>query len=247
MGGMGGINWGGGEPEARREQGRSSLTGRLGGSLRRTLRVLAGLLLIPAILPAQQFLEQFSYEGLRLSGIGVEFGVIASNRLTREPTGAVRVDYGFVAPNIRVLFGLSYFKGEFDGDEIAEFETKLRAVVEDPTGDFSIDVGRITLADLGASIDLQYVFPFTNRVVPYLGLGLGVHYRDGSGAAIAGTFVEDALDTVAASADFSAGTHVALVSSLYVTLDFRAGLSSELRSIAGRAGLMYRFTSRVAP
>jgi hypothetical protein len=210
--------------------------------MRNLLGTLVAVMLLPAPAWAQQIFEQFSYEGLRLSGIGIEFGVIGSNRLTNELTGAVRVDYGFIAPNIRLLIGASYFKGDFSDDDIAEFESSLRGVVSDPTGDFSVDVGTITWADLEGTIDLQYVFPYTNRIVPYLGLGLGVHYRNASGAAIDGTFVEDALDTVAAAANFSAGTHIALVHPVYFTADFRAGLSTELRTLAGRAGLMFRFT-----
>jgi len=202
-------------------------------------------LFVGAALPtpafAQAFLEQFSYEGLRLSGIGVEFGVLGSNRLTNEPTGAVRVDYGNIAPNVRLLFGLAYFKGDFGAAEISEFEEQLRGVVQDPTGDFEIDVGRISLADLEATIDLQYVLPYANRIVPYLGLGLGVHWRNGSGDAISGTFVEDALDTVAAALNLSAGVHVGIVRSLYATADFRAGVSAELRTASARGGLMYRF------
>jgi hypothetical protein len=204
--------------------------------------MFVGLLFAPPALPAQEILEQFSYEGLRLSGIGIEFGVIGSNRLTDEPTGAIRIDYGFIAPNLRLLFGASYFEGDFDDQNIAEFETKVGAIVTDPTGDFTVDVGTISWADLEASIDLQYVFPYTNRVVPYLGVGLGVHYRNGSGATIEGTFVEDALDTVAAAANFSAGTHIAIAHLVYVTFDFRAGFSTELRTLAGRGGLMFRFT-----
>ncbi len=208
--------------------------------------IFAACLLVgfTAPLSAQQFFEQFSYEGLKLSGIGFEFGVIAPNRLTEEPTGAVRVDYGFIAPNVRLLFSLSYFKGDFNEENIAQFEAQLRSVVNDPTGDFTIDVGTISLADLELGLDLQYVFPYTNRVVPYLGFGLGVHYRNGSGAAIDGTFVDDALDTVAAAGNFSAGIHVGLIHPVYLTFDFRAGLSSELRTVAGRGGLMFRFTPR---
>ncbi len=205
----------------------------------------AGLPLLAALAPtpasAQEFLEQFSYEGLRLSGIGFEFGVVGSNRLTNEPTGAVRVDYGNIAPNVRLLFGVAYFKGDFAADEIAEFEEQLRGVVQDPTGDFEIDVGRISLVDLEGTIDLQYVLPYSNRIVPYLGLGLGVHWRNGSGDAISGTFVEDALDTVAAALNVSVGAHVGIVRSLYATADFRAGVSAELRTLAARGGLMYRF------
>lgn len=206
-----------------------------------------GLVFLAPPLSAQQIFDQFSYEGLRFSGIGVEFGAVGSNRLTAEPTGAVRVDYGYIAPNIRLLFGLAYFKGDFDSESIAEFETRLRGVVDDPTGDFAIDVGTISLADLEASLDLQYVAPFTNRVVPYIGLGIAIHFRNGSGTAIDGTFVDDALDTIAAAGTVSAGTHLALAGPVFLTADLRAALSSELRTLTGRGGLMIRVPRRTTP
>lgn len=139
-----------------------------------SIRLALLLLVLPAPLAAQGFLDRFSYEGTRLSGIGFDFGAIASDRLTSEPTGALRVDYGFIAPNVRLLFSVGYFKAAFAAEEIAQFETRLRGVVQDPTNDFTIDVGTISLVDVAASLDLQYMFDPDGDVIPYLGVGLGV-------------------------------------------------------------------------
>lgn len=205
----------------------------------RSLPLLACLAALPAALPAQGFLEQFSYEGLRLSGIGVEMGGVVSDRLTAEPSPALRVDYGVIAPRLRVLVGASYFRGEFNQEEVTRFAQRLAQVVEDPTGDFRINVGAITWSQVGLDGDLQYLVP-ARRVRSYLGLGIGVHVRDGDGGAIAGTFVEDALDTIAAGLNLSAGVEVAVIPHLAATLDLRGGLTSELRLASARGGLMYR-------
>ncbi len=193
---------------------------------------------------AQSFLEQFSYEGLRLSGIGVEMGGIASDRLTSELSPAVRVDYGVIAPRVRVMLGVAYSRGDFSADEIAKFETQLRGVVSDPTGDFTIDVGRITLTDIEADLNLQYLFDAARRVTTYLGTGVAVHVRNGTGDAIDGTFVEDALDTIAAGFVVSFGAQVALTPGFHLTADFRGGLTSELRTASARGGVMLRFPRR---
>lgn len=211
------------------------------------IRVALALLLAPAPLAAQGFLERFSYEGLRLSGVGIEFGVVASDRLTSEPTAALRVDYGFIAPNTRLLFGVAYFKGEFSADEIAKFEARLRGVVRDPTSDFTIDVGSISLADIAGSIDLQYMFNPGGEVTPYLGLGLGVHVRNAAGLAIEGTFVDDALGTIAAGAAVSAGLEVTMTRWLRLTTDLRGEVTGELRTFTARGGLMFRFPRRDTP
>ncbi len=215
------------------------------GIRRRTVpKLMLALLLVPQVLSAQGFLDQFSYEGLRFSGVGFEIGPVGTDRVTTEVSGAVRVDYGFIAPRVRVLVGGSYFKGDLSDSEIEEFQTSLQRVVIDPTGDARVDVGQITWANFALDMDLQYVFPGSPRYMTYLGVGLGVHVRNGGGAAIDDTFVEDALDTIAAGANISFGVQVAIVDHLDVTADFRGGLTSELLLASARVGLMYRVQGR---
>jgi hypothetical protein len=210
------------------------------------LLTLALAVAMPTGLRAQGFLEQFSYAGLRFSGIGVEVGGVISDRLTSAASPALRVDYGLIAPHVRVLLGASYFKGNFNASEIAKFSQRLRGVVSDPTNDFTIDVGQITLSDVEADLDLQYLFP-NRSFETYLGLGLGVHVRNGNGAAINGTFVEDALDTVAAGLNLSAGVMVPVVPALAITADFRGALTSGLESASARAGFMLRLPHAATP
>lgn len=210
----------------------------------RTTVTLALLIALPVALPAQGFLERFSYEGLRLSGLAVEMGGVVSDRLTAEPSPAFRMDWGVLAPRLRLMVGAGYFRGEFNQEQISRFAQRLRRVVVDPTADFAIDVGSITWAQLELDGDLQYLFP-ARRVQTYLGVGIGAHVRDGDGAAIEGTFVEDALDTVAAGVNLSAGVEVALVSHLAATVDLRGALTSELRLASARGGLMVRFPAPV--
>lgn len=194
----------------------------------------------------QGFLEQFSYEGLGLSGIGVELGQVWSDRVTPEPSPALRVDYGLIAPRARILLGVSYFRGALNDGEIDAFETGIRRVVADPTGDAVVDVGDINWSNLEASLDLQYLVP-AGRALAALGLGLAVHVRNGSGPAIDGTFVEDALDTIVAGAVASLGIEVPLWRRLHATADVRGGLTSELRTFSLRGGVMYRIRPWTLP
>lgn len=203
------------------------------------IRLAALLSVVPVPLVAQGFLEQFSYEGLGFKGVGAEFGVVASDRLTQVASPALRVDYGEIAPRLRVMFGASYFRGDFNDSEIAKFESTIAGVVQDPTNDFTISVGRVTLTDVEADASLQYLFTRSRRFTTYMGAGLGVHVRNGSGPAIDGTFVEDALDTIAAGFALSFGFEVGIASRLRFTADFRGGLTSELRTASARAGLAY--------
>ncbi len=202
-------------------------------------RIAVALLFFPSLLSAQGFFDEFSYEGLRFSGIGIEIGAIASNRLETRVIGALRVDYGMIAPRVRVLMGISYFSGDFKDSEIADFEDNLSELVDDPTNDFTIDIGTVKWSDFEADLDLQYVMP-AGRLTGFAGAGLGIHFRNGSGSAIDGTFVEDALDTIDASLNLSVGAQVQLIRELALTLGLRGALSSDLLSGAAMVGFMYR-------
>jgi len=203
-------------------------------------RLLVLLLLVPVPLRAQGFLDQFSYEGLHFSGIGAAIGGVTSDRLEPDFAGGVSVDYGNIAPKIRVLLGLSYFRSRFHDAEIARFETRLERLVTNPPPNFAITIGPITWTDYAASLDLQYVFTPERRVRPYVGAGLALHVRDGDGTAIAGTFVEDALDAIDAGVAASLGLEIGVIRSLYFTADVRGEATGELRTVVGRAGLMFR-------
>jgi len=204
------------------------------------IKVLLTLLFVPSPATAQGFLDEFSYEGVRFSGIGFAVGGTISNRLETAVTGAARADFGMIAPKVRVLLGVSYFQADFKADEIAKFEQNLRDLVNDPTGDFDIDIGAVTWSDFEAALDLQYVAPVSSAIAGFAGAGLGLHFRNGSGQAINGTFVEDALDGIDASLDLSLGGHIRLLQSLYFTIDVRGGLSTDLLTATGLAGFQYR-------
>src|SRR5256886_15490388 len=106
--------------------------------------------------------------------------------------------YGFIAPHVRVLLGVSYYKADFSAAARARFEQRLKSVVIDPSADDTIRLGRITWSDVTGDVDLQYVLPQGRAVITYLGIGLGAHIRHGSGPAINGTFVQDALNSITA-------------------------------------------------
>jgi len=205
---------------------------------------LAALLAIagpPHRLFAQGVLNQFSYDNLRLSGIQVDLGPLGASELKGAIVGGLRLDYGFIAPRVRVLLGLSYFKSEFDNDARTRFESRIRALVNDPDSNFTVSVGRIFWSDLTADLDLQYVFPQGQGVTTYIGLGGSVHLRNGSGTAINGTFVEDALDEITAGLNATIGAEFRLSRTMRFTLDGRGVISSGLSTVSLRSGVMYRF------
>ena len=194
----------------------------------------------PFQLSAQGVLNQFSYDNLRFSGIQVDAGPLGSSELTGAIAAGLRIDYGMIAPHVRVLLGLSYFRSQFDNQARARFEERLATLVNDPDSNFTIDIGRIFWSDIIADIDLQYQIPQGPGITTYIGLGASAHLRNGSGTAIKGTFVEDALDEVTAGFNATIGAEFALSKSWRFTLDGRGVVSSGLSTVSLRSGFMYR-------
>ena len=214
----------------------------MGGWAVRTALLVAVFLTAepPNRLTAQGVLNQFSYDNLRFSGIQLDAGVLGASDLTGATVGGLRVDYGRIAPRVRLLLGLSYFHSQFDQQARDRFERRLDSIVNPSTHD-SINLGRISLSDLIGDIDFQFVFPQTHGVTAYIGTGISVHVRNGGGAAINGTFVEDALDVITAGLNGTMGFEFNLSHAWRFTLDGRGVLSSGLKTVSLRTGIMYRF------
>src|SRR5438874_9665291 len=70
---------------------------------------------------AQGILNQFSSENLRPSALQLDLGPLAGDNILGTLTGGARLDYGFVAPKIRVLLGLSYFHADLSSDALRHF------------------------------------------------------------------------------------------------------------------------------
>jgi hypothetical protein len=77
-----------------------------------------------------------------------------------------------------------------------------------------------------------------------VGLGGGAHLRFAEGPAIEGTFIEDALETVVAALNASAGFEVVVSPSLHLTVEGRGVLASGLTAVSARGGFMLRFPRR---
>jgi len=198
-------------------------------------------------LAAQGVLSEFSYDDLRLSGIQVDIGSLGARDLRGALTGGLRVDVGYLAPHVRMLLGVSYARSQFTQRAVARFNRQLLALVSDPDSNATIDVGRISLADLITDLDLQYVFNDGQPFTAALGLGVGVHLRNGSGRAINGTFVDDALDGVAPALNGTLAFGVDLTRAWRFTGEARGTLLSNFSTVSGRVGFMFRLPAGRAP
>lgn len=209
---------------------------------RRSLAVLVCGLATFAASPAvgQGLLSKFSYDQLQISGFEFDIGSVATHDLRGAMIGGLRMDAGYLAPHVRVLLGASYTRSRFTDRAVARFNRQLLKLVNDPDSNSTIDVGRVHLSDFIADLDLQYVFNDGQPVTAVLGLGGGVHIRDGSGRAINGTFIQDALSGVSPALNATAGMEVGLAPAWRLTGELRGTLLSDYSQFSARVGFMYR-------
>ena len=116
-------------------------------------------------------------------------------------------------------------------------------MVIDPSGDDTISLGRITWSDVTGDVDLQYVLPQSHTVTAYMGIGIGAHVRHGSGAAINGTFVQDALNEITAGLNGTIGTEIG-AGQWRLSLEGRGVLSSGVSTASLRTGAVYRWGAK---
>ena len=197
-------------------------------------------------LAAQGVLNEFSYDNLKLSGIQVDVGVLGATQLKGTTVGGVRFDYGRIAPKVRLLLGLSYFRSDFDQEALNRFEARLDSFVNPGVPD-SVSVGQVRLGDIVGDVDFQFVFPQGRGITAYVGTGVSIHVRNGSGDLINETFVEDALDVVTAGLNGTIGFEFNLSRVWRFTLDGRGVLSSGLSTASLRTGIMFRLPAGRAP
>ena len=194
-------------------------------------------------LSAQGVLEQFSYDNLKPSALQLDVGPLGGSNIRGTLAGGMRLDYGLIAPHVRVLLGLSYYKADFSSAARARFEQRLKSVVIDPSRDDTISLGRITWSDVTGDVDLQYILPQSRTVTAYLGIGIGAHIRHGSGAAINGTFVQDALNEITAGLNGTIGSEIG-AGRWRLTVEGRGVLSSGLSTASLRTGVAYRWGAK---
>ena len=165
--------------------------------------------------------------------------MLAGTNILGTAIGAVRFDVGTVTPRVRVLVGVSYFRSDVTSAALDRFAQRLQSVVIDPSGDDTINLGPISWSDFTTDLDLQYMLPQGRAIMIYTGAGLSVHARNGSGSAIRGTFVEDALDGITAGLNATLGVEFG-AKKWRVGVDARGVLASGLSTIAVSMGVRYR-------
>jgi hypothetical protein len=177
--------------------------------------VILGVILTTALAGATtpagaQELADFDYENLSFRGVGLEVGHLWGSRVEEANTIGIRVDLGYLGPGVRIVPSFTYWSSELDGGEVAELEESLEHLFEEQTGETGLDVdlGSVAWSDRVLALDAQGVWSVPGGLLTFAGIGGAVHFLNGGGQAITGTFVEDLLDSAKAGFNVHLGLEI---------------------------------------
>lgn len=167
--------------------------------------VAAAAMAAPAAAAGQE-LADFDYENLSFRGVGLEVGHLWANRVEGANTVHLRVDMGYLGPGVRITPTLGYWSSQLERGEVADLEASVERLVEGQTGEpVDVDLGTIDWDDLKLGLDTHVVWSVPFDLLTWAGVGAAVHFLNGDGDAIRGTFVEDLLDSARAGFNLHVG------------------------------------------
>ena len=210
--------------------GRSQVRTLLGG-----LTVFA--LLTPLTISGQD-LADLDYEHLSFRGFGLEGGYLWPTRVDPTYSLGARIDMGYAGPGLRIVPNFMFWSSSLAGSEVTELEDRISQLVEEQTGSppSTLDLGPIGWRNYSIGVDAHIVWDSLFDVLTYGGLGVAAHIVDGRGDAIAGTFVEDALDSVTAGLNLHFGVEYPLSPRFRLYSVAKYEVTSDLQYFHVRAG-----------
>lgn len=186
--------------------------------------------------------ERLNLDRLKLAALGASIGPVAPTGSVPTIAYSLHADYGEISPNWRVVFTAAYWDSRYKADVITRLENKLRESIADTTRTATFAIGRIKVSDIAVGGDLRWT-PRAGVIRPYLGGGILLHVVNVEGKAIQGTFVESALDNIAAGFSAVTGLDVTFARHLGVGVQARYDLTSGVRYGSLRAVGTYYFDS----
>lgn len=200
--------------------------------------VACASLLVPSGGRAQE-LADLDYEHLSFRGVGVDWGYLWPTRIEPAQGVGLRFDLGYAGPGLRIMPHLSYWSSPLEQGEITELEDRIEALITAQSGSPSpqLDLGTIEWRDIAIGVDAHVVWDSLLDVLTYGGLGVTAHILDGDGNAIAGTFIDDLLDSVTAGVNLHFGMEYPVTQGMRVYGVSKYEVMSDLQFFTARAGL----------
>ena len=205
------------------------------------LLLLSSLIALAAPLGAQRP-EDYDYDNLALTGLGVHlFGLVPARS---EATLGLqfRADLGELGPNVRIAPSVTFWSTSIRDSEVRDIADRIEAACERAGSPCTgVSLGEVKLSDLSIDVDAHYLWTTDFGVEPYAGIGAGLHLVNGSGDFIEDTFVEDVLDAITPGFNVMAGLEIPLGPSLRLQTEARGVLVSNARWVGVAVGGAWTF------
>lgn len=190
-------------------------------------------------LHAQKIFNWLNLDRLQITSLGAAVGRVQPSQLEAANLYALQADYGEIAPSWRIVFGASYWESRFEDKVIDAFVDSLQKSVSDPNA--RVVASPVRLYDVTFGADARYVPTYSGEIKPFLGVGAAAHVINAEGKLIKGTFVERALDDIAAGLYVTTGFSFRVLRHFGLEAAVRGDLLSGFRSTQVRAGGTYYF------
>jgi hypothetical protein len=182
---------------------------------------------------------------LRVNAVGASAGMAMPDQVQATTVYSVHADYGEVARDVAVIFGLMVWSSAYRDAAVDAFARSIAAATANGGSPATITFGRVRASDVALHADLRWR-PRTFRgwrppgaIRPWGSAGGAVHLLDVQGAPITDTFVERSLDGVAFGIAGALGADLLLAQTLQVTGQLRYDLFNGAHFASARAGVSY--------
>jgi hypothetical protein len=220
--------------------------------------LLALLLALPGTAAAQQppaapadtatiedpaILTRLGFDRLRFRGLGVAAGLVKPSQMVTTESYSLEAEYGEIVPRVQLVFSATFWGSHLNEATLRRYRQQLGEVVDDPTGDYQISLGRVRVSDIALAIDGRWS-PARYRSTflrPYAGAGIAAHVLNAEGWAFSDTFVERALDNIAVAPVVVAGVDAVFFRQIALGMQGRYDLVNAARHGSLRALATYYF------
>lgn len=200
-----------------------------------------GILSVSTSAAAQpSILRRLNFDRLQLAALGASAGAIQISQVNRTTIYAIGADYGEIAPEWRVVFGVSFWDSRYSDVAVQTFVDSLNSYIGGSSAT-PVQPSPVSLYDVTFSMEFRWMPTYSGEIKPFLGVGLAGHVIDAEGKLINGTFVERALDNITAGVIASGGAQLRLLRHFGIEGIVRGDLLSGFRSLQVRAGGNYFF------
>lgn len=198
---------------------------------------------------AAQRWEGYDYQHLAVRAIGLGVGFVGLSQVDPTLMAETRADLGFLGPRVRIMPGIGFWASALHQSEVERLANQVQQICERQGREdcAPFDLGQIRISDLVVNLDGHFILATPPVARAYLGSGLGFHFLNGQGEFIDDTFIEDLLDNLLPSVNFSAGVMSNVLAPLHLYGELRYVLMGEVQHGEISFGALWQLPATRSP